>query len=233
MGVSRSRFIRALPTLIPALALAPAMTAGLARPARALTAEEELVEQARLTVLGMLSDRDFAIVRAYLASAEGVLIIPDLYRGGFIIGAEGGEGVFLVRRQDGSWSYPAFYFMGGGSFGLQIGGQISETILTVMTETGVNALINNRVRVGADISGALVAIGGGIEAGTALDLDSDLYAFSRAQGLFAGLSLEGAAIGELLERNANYYGPGAMAQSIFAGEWRNPHADTLRAALEQ
>lgn len=213
------------------LALVLVLAVGLAVPARALTAEERLVEEARLTILSMLGDENYAIMRPYLASAEGVLILPDLYRGGFIVGAEGGEGVLLIRRDDGSWSPPAFYFMGGGSFGLQIGGQISETVLTIMTERGVNALLDRRVRVGADMSGAIIAVGGGIEAGSALDLDADLYAFSRTQGLFAGLSLEGAVIGDLGQRNVNYYGSGATPRAIFSGQFRNPHADALRAAL--
>ena len=165
-GTSGPAAVRALPALFPALALASPLTVGLAGPAHALTAEEELVEEARLTILSMLGDADYALIRPYLASAEGILILPDLYRGGVIFGAEGGEGVFLVRREDGSWSYPAFYFMGGGSFGLQIGGQISETVLTIMTERGVSAMIDRRVRVGADMSGAIIAVGGGIEAGS-------------------------------------------------------------------
>lgn len=233
MTVSRSRLIRTVPAFVSALALAAPLAGGFARSARALTSEEELIEEARLTILSMLGDQDYALMRPYLASAEGVLILPELFRGGFIFGAEGGEGVFLVRGGDGSWSYPAFYFMGGGSFGLQIGGQISETVVTIMTTRGVSAMIERRVRVGADMSGAFVAVGGGIEAGSALDLDADLYAFSRTQGLFAGMSLEGAAIGELDQRNQNYYGPGATARSIFDGAWVNPHADPLRAALSQ
>lgn len=229
-GSHRPRGISAL-FLAPLLVLALLLAAGPVSPARALTSEERMVEEARLTILSMLSDPDYEIMRPYLASAEGVLILPDLYRGGFIFGAEGGEGVLLVRREEGGWSYPAFYFMGGGSFGLQIGGQISETVLTIMTRRGVDALINRRVRVGADMSGAIVAVGGGIEAGSALDFDADLYAFSRTQGLFAGLSLEGSVIHDLDQRNENYYGAGATSRAIFNGQHRNPHADPLRAVL--
>ncbi|NBC34544.1 MAG: hypothetical protein GVY13_17850 [Alphaproteobacteria bacterium] len=232
LGSPRSRGVSsAILAVLLALALAVLLAAGPFSPARALTSEERLVEEARLTILSMLGDPNYEIMQPYLASAEGVLILPDLYRGGFIFGAEGGEGVLLVRREDGGWSHPAFYFMGGGSFGLQIGGQISETVLTIMTARGVDALINRRVRVGADLSGAIVAVGGGIEAGSALDLDADLYAFSRTQGLFAGLSLEGAVIHDLAGRNENYYGSGATPRAIFSGQYSNSHADALRAAL--
>lgn len=217
----------ALPVLVAALVLALAASG----PARALTAEEEIVEEARLTMLSMLRDPDTDVMLPYLAAARAVVIIPELYRGGFVIGAEGGEGVLLVRGADGGWSYPAFYFLGGGSIGLQIGGQVSEMVMTVMTERGLNALLNRRVTLGADASVAMVAVGAGYEAGTGLDLDSDIYAFSRSQGLFAGMSLEGSYLGPQPNHNQRYYGSGAATADILAGRRINLHADPLRATL--
>jgi len=217
----------ALLVLMAALALALTTTG----PARALSAEEEIVEEARLTMLSMLRDPDTEVMRPYLASARAVVIVPELYRGGFVIGAEGGEGVLLVRGENGGWSYPAFYFLGGGSIGLQIGGQVSEMVMTVMTDRGLNALLNRRVTLGADASVAVIAVGAGYEAGTGLDLDSDIYAFSRTQGLFAGMSLEGSYLGPQPNHNQRYYGAGATTTDILAGRRINLHADPLRATL--
>ena len=199
--------------------------------AHALTFEEETVERARLTVLELVGDPDFNILPPTLARARGVLIFPELYRGGFLVGGEGGIGVFLVRRTDGSWGYPAFYLMAGASFGLQIGGQISELVLVVMTDRGIEAILSRYATLGADANVAVIAVGAGVEARTGMDLDADMYAFARNQGLFAGLTLEGQVITPQESRNAAYYGSGARERDILAGRRVNMAADPLRAAL--
>ncbi|MCB9959492.1 MAG: lipid-binding SYLF domain-containing protein [Rhodospirillaceae bacterium] len=199
--------------------------------AHALTFEEETVERARLTVLELVGDPDFQILPSTLQRARGVLIFPELYRGGFLVGGEGGIGVFLVRRTDGSWGYPAFYLMAGASFGLQIGGQISELILVVMTDRGIEAILSRYATLGADANVAVIAVGAGVEARTGMDLDADMYAFARNQGLFAGLTLEGQVITPQESRNAAYYGSGASERDILAGRRVNMAADPLRAAL--
>ncbi len=216
---------------IALLLLLVAVTAGLAPPARAMTAEEELVERARLTLSSMMADPNFTVVHQFIASSRAVLIVPRLYRGGFIFGGEGGAGVLLVRRADGSWSYPGFYLMAAGSFGLQIGGQISEVVLCVMSERGLSSLLNRYVTLGADASVALVAVGAGIDARTGIGLDSDMYAFSRNRGAFAGGTLEGSVVAEQGRRNQAYYSAGATAEAIFAGQFVNRQADPLRATL--
>ena len=211
---------------------AAASLTGLWAPAsHALTFEEETVERARLTVLELVGDPDFAILPTLLERARGVLIFPELYRGGFLFGGEGGVGVFLVRRTDGSWGYPAFYLMAGASFGLQIGGQISELVLTVMSERGIDAILSRYATLGADANVAVIALGAGIEARTGLDLEADMYAFARNQGLFAGLTLEGQVITPQPNRNARYYGSGATVRDVLAGRRLNMAADPLRETL--
>lgn len=213
-------------------ALMAAPLAGLAPlPARGLTSEEELVERARLTVVTMTGDPDLQPLQTYVAAAKAVYIVPALYRGGFIFGAEGGTGLILRRLEGGRWSYPACYLIAGGSFGLQIGGQVAELIMTIMSERGLQAILNRQVRLGADASASLVAVGAGLEAGTGLDLDADMYGFLRSQGLFAGLSLEGSVISPQRNRNVRYYGEGATAEAILNGQFVNRQADPLRAAL--
>ena len=211
--------------------MAPPLAALSPRPAWSLTSEEELVERSRLSVLSLTTDPDFQPVQPYLAAAKAVYIVPELYRGGFLFGAEGGAGVMLRRQEGGHWSYPAFYLIAGGSFGLQIGGQIAELILTIMSDRGLQAVLDRQVRLGADASASIIAVGAGLEAATGLDLNADMYGFMKAQGLFAGLSLEGSVITPQRNRNARYYGEGATAEAILNGQYVNQQADPLRAVL--
>ncbi|HSR71739.1 MAG TPA: lipid-binding SYLF domain-containing protein, partial [Kiloniellales bacterium] len=151
---------------------------------------------------------------------------------GFIVGAEGGSGVLLVRGSDGSWSPPAFYTLAAGSIGLQIGGQVSEVVFTLMNDGAVNAMLKNEVKLGADASVAIGPIGAGVEASTTTNLREDIIAFSRAVGLFAGGAFEGAKLISRENWNAEYYGAAASPKAIVVDrKFFNPQADKLRQAL--
>ena len=121
-------------------------------PAKAASVPQELVEKALLTVENMLSDAGFPTLRRWMARAKGVLIIPSLLKAGFIIGAEGGSGVLLSHDDKGIWSYPAFYTLGGASFGVQIGAQDSAVIFVIMTDKGLESVIKRQMKLGADAS---------------------------------------------------------------------------------
>ncbi len=212
------------------LGLAAALTA--ARPAFAITAEEELVEDCRLTVQSLMSDKDFQWLDDYIAKARGVLIFPELVKGGFIVGGEGGTGVCMGRLADGSWSYPCFYYLGAASIGLQIGGQVSEVVLTVMNDNAFRQLLKNDIKLGADASVALGPIGVGAEAGTSGAFDSDIYTFGRAVGLFGGIRLEGGVLDDQPDRNRYYYGRDVTSEQIVhEGIVSNSQAEPLRNAL--
>lgn len=218
-------------TLLSTLALF-AGGALLPRPAFALTEEEEIVEKCRLTVSSLLADSNFGELDYYISKARGVMIFPNLIKGGFFLGAEGGSGVMLARLADGSWSYPAFYFFGAASLGLQFGGQWSEAVLTYMNEKSVDRAIGNQFKLGADASVAVGPIGKGVEAGTTGGFDSDVYVFARAEGLFGGISLEGGVIDVERSRHKYYYGADLSAHDVLrrnAGQ--NSQADGLRSAL--
>ena len=138
-----------------------------ATPARAITDQEELVETARFTVEKLISHAELGgAVRTMLKDAKGVLVIPSLLKGAFFFGAEGGSGVLMARGESGKWSYPAFYTIGSASFGLQIGGQSAEVMLVLMTNKGLNAVLNHKVKLGGDISAAIGPYGMGAEAST-------------------------------------------------------------------
>ncbi len=214
-------------TLIMALSATP-------RPAEAETKGNELVEESRFSLERLMTDPGMPEFHKSLSKARGVLIFPELIKGGFIVGAEGGSGVLLVRGADGTWSAPAFYTLAAGSIGLQIGAQLSEVVFTIMTDSAVEALLNNEMKLGADASVAMGPLGAGIEASTTTNVGADIYAYSRAVGLFGGGALEGAKIFSREKWNDEYYGAPAPARAVvIERKFFNPQADKLRTALPQ
>ncbi len=200
-------------------------------PAQALTRQEEVIEQSRLTLMRLIDSEEFPQLRSYLANARGVLIVPELVRGGFVLGAEGGTGILLLRGVDGQWGYPTFMSLAAGSIGLQVGGQVSQVVMTLQTDEAVVTMLSDDFTLGADANAAFANVGAGIEAGMALDRNADIYAFSYADGLYVGAGLEGTVIREIEEFNAAYYGTGATAEQVRAGLYQNPQADILRTQL--
>ncbi len=200
--------------------------------ALATSAAEELVEESRFSIERMLADPDLPKLREWIGKARGVLIIPELVKGGFILGAEGGSGVLMVRGADGTWSSPAFYTLAAGSFGFQAGGQVSEVVFTLMTEGAVEALLSDEIKLGVDASVAVGPLGMGIEVSTTTNLDADIYAVSKSVGLFGGGSLEGAKLISRGAWNAEYYGAAATPRAVvIERSFFNPQAEKLRNAV--
>lgn len=194
---------------------------------------QDLVTRAELTVKSFETDPDMGSMRILLRRAEAVMILPQMLKAGFFIGGEGGSGVLLTRRGD-SWSAPAFYTMGAGSIGLQFGAQASEVVLVFMTKRAVDAVLFNKVKMGADASVAAGPIGAGIEAGTTTNFREDVYSYSKSKGLFAGASVEGAVIESRESLNREYYGRTVAPETIvYRNQVDNPAANALRAALNR
>jgi lipid-binding SYLF domain-containing protein len=167
----------------------------------------QLVEQARLTFESFIADPNLGEnLRVLVNKARGVLIYPQVLRGAFIIGVSGGSGVLLVRDlASGKWGGPAFYTIGEASFGLQAGGDASEVVLVALTDRGVSALLATSAKLGANASVALGPVGVGLTGATA-NLSVDIVSYSRNQGLYAGVSLEGAVVAVRGALNRAYYG---------------------------
>lgn len=217
---------------LAALVAASALILATVKPAGAVSEPEVLVDEATLTIEKLMVDPNMPELRAYLEHAHGVLIVPQMFRGGLIVGGQGGSGVLLVKGSDGSWSSPAFYTLGGASFGLQIGGEMSQVVFTIMNEGAVDALINNQFKMGADASVSVGPIGKGISASTTTNFSEDIYAFSKSVGLFGGGMLEGSAVLKKTSWNELYYAAGADPEKILIDrKYFNPHADKLRASL--
>lgn len=203
-------------------------------PAQAQSVDtREIVAESRYTIEKLKADKEFANVTAYIDKAHAVLIIPQLIKAGFLIGGEGGTGVLLVKGADGSWSNPAFYTLAAGSIGLQMGGSISEVVFTFMSESAVLSILDNEIKLGADLSVAVGPLGRGLEAATTTDFNADVYAFSRTIGLFGGGAFEGAKLFERTGYNTDYYGAEATPHDITIGrKYNNPDSAELRRILQ-
>lgn len=204
-----------------------------AHPAAAVTPTEELVVKAQWTVEEMAKNEEFGqYVRKFMKNAKGVLIVPNMVKGAFIFGGEGGSGVLLAKSAAGTWSYPAFYTLGGISWGLQVGGSSSQIMMLLMTDRGVKALMEDKkLKFGADLGVAMGPVGGGAEAAATLG-SADVLVWSLSKGAYLGVSLEGSIVEPRESLNKEYYGAEVGSQPIIVeGKYRNPHADPLRRAL--
>jgi SH3 domain-containing YSC84-like protein 1 len=217
-------------TLVAA-ALALLLLAGLPSVAHAQNEQQALVDRATLTVQDMFAPQSASDQRSLLQRAKGALICPQIFKAGFILGGQGGDCV-LVGRGASGWTAPAFYTIGSGSIGLQIGVQDSEVVFLVLTERGLHALLDSQFKVGADASIAVATLGAGVSGSTTAALRADIVAFAKVSGLFAGISLEGSLIGAKSGWNQSYYGrPMAAQQIVLQGEASNPGAAPLSETL--
>lgn len=173
------------------------------------TGQQRVVERARLALDAFLDDPNFEQMPAYVQNAYGVLIVPEMLKGGFFFGAEHGIGLLLARDlTTGEWGQPAFYDVYGGSFGLQFGGQSSNVVVTIMNEASVDKLLTSdlKIQFGADAGMAVGRIGAGVGAGTTTHLGQDIYVFAKSKGLFGGFSVDGTVVVPKEDWNRAYYG---------------------------
>jgi lipid-binding SYLF domain-containing protein len=195
-----------------------------------------LVDRARITLSDFMSDPNYFWFHDNLKHAKGVLIFPQVIKGGFIWGGSGGTGVFLARdKKTGHWSEPAFYTIGSVTFGLQIGGEAAEVIMLAMTPKAVDSLLSSSFKLGGDASVALGPIGGGAKAQADLpSVTADFLTFVKGKGLYAGLNLEGAVIAVRDGMNTAYCGRDVKPTDIVVKrDCSNRGADQLREALRK
>jgi lipid-binding SYLF domain-containing protein len=193
----------------------------------------DLVNRATETVQRFKGMPDLKIFAEYMPTAHGIVVLPSVIKGGFMFGGEGGNGVLLVKSDDGSWSPPAFYVLGAASLGIQMGLQDTEIIIVLRSNDAVSAILDHQGKFGADAGLTIGTIGQGAEVSTTTNIGLDVLAFANAKiGLFGGAALEGAVLARRVDLNEAYYGKGATPQGIvYQGQSRNPQADALRAAL--
>jgi lipid-binding SYLF domain-containing protein len=195
--------------------------------------EQQLVEKAHHTVASFMEDPNLTWFQEHVKEAKALLIIPQQLKAAFFFGADGGSGV-LVARDDktGEWGEPAFYILGGLSFGFQFGGEASEVIIMAMTQGAVEKLYSSSFKLGGDASVAAGPYGAGVEGATSANLNADFLSFSRSKGAYAGVSLEGSIIYADDDSNEAYFGKKIRPVDILVTKSaKNKHSAGLRQAI--
>lgn len=173
----------------------------------------ELIYSSEDSLKKLISNGELTNLKKYLQNARAILIFPELYEGGLIFGAKGGNGVLLIKRSDTEYSGPFFYSIGGLSFGLQIGVKSAQVAMTVMTNRGLNSILKERVKLGVDVDTAIINSGIGFSAESTLRL-ADIYSFSDNSGLFVGGSFEGTYLQPRNDLNKIIHGKELSSKEI-------------------
>lgn len=200
-----------------------ALLVSCAAPARNGTTEEsELNKRVRASteiVRTLTSIPESAIPDAVLNDAQGIVIIPSVLNAAFVVGGRYGNGVVLSRMEDGTWSYPSFVTVQGGSLGWQAGAQSIDLVLVFRGREGVSELTSGMYTIGAGAGATAGPVGRNATAKTDAELNAEIYSYSRSRGLFAGISLQGAALRIDGASNAAYYNsPNITTQTILNNE---------------
>lgn len=169
---------------------------------------------------------DKAIPQPLLDKAECIVIVPGLKKGAFIFGAKYGRGYFSCRKANVGWGAPAAVRVEGGSFGLQIGGSETDVIMLVMNQRGADRLLSSKFTLGGDASAAAGPVGRTASAETDAYMTAEILTYSRARGLFAGVSLSGATLRQDLDTNRNLYGKTMQNREIVQGDVKPPASAT-------
>ena len=151
---------------------------------------KQILQSSELSLKKLIANDDLKNLKKFLKDSRAILIFPEIYEGGFIFGAKGGNGLLLIRRGNNKFSGPFFFSIGGVSVGLQVGAKSGKVVMTIMTNRGLKSILKERVKLGVDIDVALMSEGIGYSAESTPRL-ADVYSFSDNSGLFFGGSLEG------------------------------------------
>src|SRR5688572_16928799 len=170
-------------------------------------------EKAAQVFREIMSTPDRGIPQELLDGAECVAVFPSVLKAGFIVGGRGGRGVASCRTANG-WSAPAYFTLGGGSFGLQIGAESTDFVMLFMNKDGLNSLLSNEFTLGGDASVAAGPVGRQAGAATDLKLNAQILSYSRSKGLFAGLELKGVVIKADKDDMRDVYGAGVTAKEV-------------------
>jgi len=182
--------------------------------------EDDRLKNSYTVMKEILATPDQGIPRELLNKAECVIVYPSVLKAAFIVGASYGRGVITCRTgssHSGPWSAPAMFALEGGSFGLQIGGEATDFVLLVMNDSGATSVLSSKVKIGADASAAAGPVGRSASAETDAVMKAEILSYSRARGVFAGISLEGSTMRSDDGANKTLYGKELTAKQIVQG----------------
>jgi lipid-binding SYLF domain-containing protein len=158
---------------------------------------------------------DQKIPMSLISKAKAIIVFPTMLKAGFFLGGRYGKGVASIRASDtGKWGPPAFLYTTGASFGFQVGAEAIDLILLVMSQRGLEGLLNKKFSLGADISISAGPVGRHAEAATDIFMQGEIYSYSRSKGLFGGVSVKGTIITSDVDANLAYYGKPLTAENI-------------------
>jgi lipid-binding SYLF domain-containing protein len=197
--------------------------------------EQDRLKESYTVMKEILGTPDKGIPRDLLNKAECIVVFPSVKKAAFVVGASYGRGVMSCRSGEdfrGPWSVPAMFALEGGSFGLQIGGQATDFVLLIMNEQGATSVMSSKVKIGADASAAAGPVGRTTSAETDIVMKAEILSWSRARGIFAGVSLTGSTLRSDDNANKNLYGKELNAkQIILQREVKTPPAGKQLIAL--
>jgi len=172
-------------------------------------------------------DEDKTLPTSMIEKSEGIVILPEIVKAGFVIGGKHGKGIALIKEADGQWSNPLFVKMTGGSIGWQIGVQKIELILVFRDRDTVRSIANGEFEIGADASATAGPVGRSASASTNAKLEAEIYSYSKSKGLFAGISLDGSTLKMDEKRNDDFYSMDNVSASQIFGNQVSGHPGLL------
>ncbi|HMF53792.1 MAG TPA: lipid-binding SYLF domain-containing protein [Edaphobacter sp.] len=203
-----------------AAGMAISSTAAFAATDKAKLAER--LQDAQAVVTQIMSAPDKGIPSSILSGATCLAVIPSFKKAAFVVGAEYGQGVVTCRTADGKWSSPVFAQLAGGSFGFQIGGQATDLIIVAMNQQGLQDMLKNKFKLGADAAASAGPVGRNAQAGTDWKMNAELLTYSRSKGLFAGIDLDGAVLSQNQDDTRVFYGDAIPFETILKGNQVTP-----------
>lgn len=215
------------------LALAALLAAG---SVMAGTQEDSRAENGSRVVKQIQSIPEASIPDRLLEDARGIVVVPDTLKAGFMLGGRRGLGMMAVKNADGTWSNPVFVKLTGASFGLQAGVQSADVILVFRSERGLDNIVNGKFTLGADAGVAAGPVGRNAAAATDGAMKAEIWSWSRARGLFAGVALDGAVLQIDHGANRSAYGRDTTPRMIFEGRTQQPASAAItqfRNTLEE
>jgi lipid-binding SYLF domain-containing protein len=216
--------------LLARLATAAAFAATLfAAPAALASDQADLIDRADRTVDHLRSDPSFAQAARMIHSARAVLIVPRLVKGGFIFGAEGGDGV-LLKRNGRSWSQPAFFTLGSASFGLQIGLEQAELVFIIMSDRALAGIVHGESKLGAGAGLTVVTLSAAAEGATTTH-GGDIVVWASGTGAYGGLTFNGSVVKPRNDWNVEFYGKDVGIMGVLNNKVKSRETAGLRANL--
>jgi lipid-binding SYLF domain-containing protein len=201
--------------------------------AQQVSDEARRISEAGLVLNEIMDAADKSVPRSIMEKAEGIAVFPSTLKGGLLVGGQRGRGILSVRDKGGAWSAPAFLTITGGSIGAQIGGQAVDLVLVINGLRGLEQMVKNQFKLGADVSATAGPVGRDASASTDLQMRAQILSYSRSRGLFAGVTINGSTIRQDRDANERFYGTAyRTGQIVFDGLGGSPEpVDAWKAML--